>query len=344
LQSTALAGDGVIYLNEARSWNVGTRLIRSSATPPDGNYSISVVMQRDNEPSVAFGIMGRVDDTNGTFHGLLYNQFGPGFAIVNEGGELTTWDGSSFASNDTLTVAIGNGHAFAYKNGVFLSGVHYGSAGAAVGKVGLYFRDNNRIGFKSISAVALAKKLIVDGDSLCGLPALNNFPDLTIGRLGPEWWVVNKAVAGQHLTDMMADQATEILPEFDATRVLNVFLVGGGTNDINAGDTDAAETQANQQAYCEAILAASPAAKIGVLTITPRSDNNPAADTVRLATNTLIRNNYSGYADFLVDLAGDARFADTGGVAYTDGLHYSTTGAGYAAEDVYLAMVGAGIT
>jgi lysophospholipase L1-like esterase len=112
----------------------------------------------------------------------------------------------------------------------------------------------------------------------------------------------NYGVAGYKTRDILNDWATVNVATTAQNKYLAVWI---GTNDIMSG-LDVTLTHASLAAYCRKARAAG--WKVFVLTAIARGDV-PQTNSTRLIYNDLIRNNYPSYADFLVDVAADQRFA-----------------------------------
>jgi hypothetical protein len=153
------------------------------------------------------------------------------------------------------------------------------------------------------------KQVIFDGDSLTtGYACLNhsNFPGQLWGLLGPSWKFYSVSVAGQTLSNMQSDAATEIDPLYSASLAKNILVCWEGLLDVYYG-ADVATALTRMQTYCAARRVAG--WQVVVLTCLP---SNYISEENRAALNTGIRNNYTGWADVLADIAADGRIGDTG--------------------------------
>lgn len=191
--------------------------------------------------------------------------------------------------------------------------------------------------------------LVWDGDSLTdgtGATADHELPRLVMTDLSypfPEYR--NFAVAGQSLTNIISDNATQVHP-LKPLAPLRVYVCWGGTNDIANGATAATTqtryTQVGQDAQSAGYL-------VVVGTCLPRNDSMAVAGSVhesrRQSFNTWLRANWQTFADYLVDFA-DVPLLDAAG-AYNNATYYNVdlvhlTDAGYAlAADKFLTGVNA---
>lgn len=140
----------------------------------------------------------------------------------------------------------------------------------------------------------------------------------------------NKGVAGESAGDMITAGASEVDSLLDSGAI-NVCLFMGGINDLNVAlQADAPTTYGRVHDYCLARRTAG--WFVGVSTLLPATPTFLQSDADRLSVNTSIRSGYTGFADFLIDVAGDATMGAAGAYSnttyYADGVH--PTDAGYA--------------
>jgi lysophospholipase L1-like esterase len=188
------------------------------------------------------------------------------------------------------------------------------------------------------------KQIVYDGDSLTagkdsGTASTNwrPYPTQTYPLLNFKDYVTyNFGVSGQGSTAMSSDAASQIDTLYDSTLRKNVLVAWDITNEIAFG-TSAATAYSNFVSYCQARRAAG--WKVIVMTVLPRTDTGVDADfeTKRTSVNTLIRSNWSSFADSLVDVAADTRIGDAGDdqdLTYylDDDVHLNNTGAGVVAS------------
>lgn len=173
--------------------------------------------------------------------------------------------------------------------------------------------------------------IVFDGDSLThgAFDTASNYPGRLISKLTGAYSTVSGVSFGipsQKMATMLANVNTKIVPQIQ-TVTNNILCAWGGTNDLWSTADSAATIHGYIQSYFQA--AAGYGTKVA-FTITPTTSASAPADfeTRRAALNTLIRNNYAGYADLLVDLAADARLSNPDDTTYfhTDKLHLNNAG------------------
>ena len=148
--------------------------------------------------------------------------------------------------------------------------------------------------------------------------------------------VWNMSEGGRTLDDMTTNIAAR-LALTKRTGAKNICVVWGGTNNIKNGET-AAATYAKLLTLCALVRAAGYICI--VLTADPRTDW--ALDAVRLAYNTLMRDNWATFADAIVDVGADpttgpnAAASDT--ALFADGIHRTPLGYAYGAPAVASAV------
>jgi lysophospholipase L1-like esterase len=198
----------------------------------------------------------------------------------------------------------------------------------------------------------MATYIVCDGDSMtAGFDSTvwDSYP-LKLALLYPASQmvsVVNVGTSGETLADMLADADDEVDPCYDARKGNNYTVIWGGTNDMYlgpGGDFTGQGAYDRLATYCQARQAVGE--KVIVLTCLPR--NNPELpggyQTERNTFNSLIRANWSTFADALVDVAADSRLDDYSDLTYfkLDMVHLNATGRGVVAALVKAALDGLG--
>lgn len=135
--------------------------------------------------------------------------------------------------------------------------------------------------------------------------------------------IYNKGVSGQTTLQMTADAATDIDPLYNGS-VKSLVIAWEMGNDYLFNGQNAAACETHFQAYCANRKAIG--WKVVVLTCPDRSDIDT---TGRLNMNSWLANNYTFFADALVDLAADTRFQDYTNTTYFNGDHIHLTDVGY---------------
>lgn len=188
---------------------------------------------------------------------------------------------------------------------------------------------------------------VFDGDSLTagsGSTGGNTYPAqyLALVNGGGSWESYNVAIAGQTLAAMAA--ASDVDSKFDVVRPARKVFIWGGTNDMRAG-TDDTTTYNRLVSYCNARKAIG--WQVYVLTCLPRTGDvlpdDATFETRRQAFNTAVRNNYTTFADKLVDIAADSRIGDAGdnlNTTYFDADHIHMNNTGYGVVAAVAAAVG----
>lgn len=176
--------------------------------------------------------------------------------------------------------------------------------------------------------------LVLDGNSLLAylLQAGNTSVYSTLGGLGRS--KQNFAVGGQETSQMIADAATQIDPEYAANKILIAWEL---TNSLYFGKT-VSQACAEFEAYCSARKTAG--WKIVVLTTLPRNQT-PTIGTVEqyninlLAVNNWLINNYKGFSNALVDVrrVPELNNASDTNIFY-DGIHLSALGYSYLIPEI----------
>jgi lysophospholipase L1-like esterase len=153
--------------------------------------------------------------------------------------------------------------------------------------------------------------------------------------------VVNKGVSGQTTQQMTDDATTDIDPlySFNVTSILVAWEMG---NDLYFnGDVEGAKTRF--RTYCETrkqigwtvIVLSLPAREHSVVAggVSPAGDNDVTFNIKREQLNDWLRSTYFEFADILVDLDADERFATFSTTYFnSDKVHLNTNGYHVVAE------------
>jgi lysophospholipase L1-like esterase len=224
----------------------------------------------------------------------------------------------------------------------------------------------------ALSYVSLPKvKVVFKGDSLTygtnassggGTTGGTVYPGVVMTQLqgaNSFYTSVNLGTAGQRLDTMYGNRATEIQPQFDATKDYNILVIQAGTNDLgggndgtNSGVATPVVAWSNMNSYVAA--AKSYGFSVIVQTITPSSFSGYPLNfnETRDRFNDLIRSNWkSAGAVAISDTAADSRIGWDGNetnatyFSASDLTHLTDAGyaivAGYATEAVQSAIDGA---
>ena len=152
------------------------------------------------------------------------------------------------------------------------------------------------------AAGAGTRRLVADGDSLTvgqGVAAGSDWVSQLAADLGGSYSMSNLAVGGQMQSEMNADAETEVDVLFSASNTDNIYVNWAGTNDLFYG-MDAAGTYRRIREGC--LRRRAKGFKVVVCNTIDRNDGGGTFDTRRAALNTLLLNNYAGFADAHVDL------------------------------------------
>jgi lysophospholipase L1-like esterase len=196
------------------------------------------------------------------------------------------------------------------------------------------------IAFPSSGVVAPPSNIVFDGDSLTFGYSLvpvsfdTKYPTLVARSYAPNPAWANIGIPSQTMRTMAAGVAANIVPLYQPRAKTNVLVVWAGTNDILAGTT-AAVTHGYLQTYCLAAQAAG--WKVVVLTMLPAASPSTVRDPT--AYNTLIRANWTGYANALADVGADSRLSTTSATYFqADNLHINGSGMSVVAGIVQAAI------
>ena len=164
-------------------------------------------------------------------------------------------------------------------------------------------------------------QIFIDGDSISVMMATvtdywNIYSHLLYEHYAGKAEILDVAVSGHNVNDLLTDEPTTVDPYFNSTIYDNnivVIMIG-----VNHVGEDAPTVYAKIRTLCLARKAVG--WKVVICTITPCSD--PAypewQEEYRLALNVLLRANYTEFADALADVGGDATIGYTGAELDTD--------------------------
>jgi lysophospholipase L1-like esterase len=190
-------------------------------------------------------------------------------------------------------------------------------------------------GVRLVRAVVQAGGLVVaDGDSMTSgylLEAGEAWPSVLGVSLGGAWSVTNHAVTGRPVQTMI-DNAGTVDSQYNAANPENWVVILGGTNDIATGSSSAT-LMGKLQTYWSGRRAAG--FLVAICTIPPCGQYDGTQESIRVATNTSIRNSLATYGDALVDFAADSRLDDAFDATYFmagDRTHPTAAGAAVMAE------------
>jgi lysophospholipase L1-like esterase len=171
----------------------------------------------------------------------------------------------------------------------------------------------------------MATYIVCEGDSLTvgnGIAAWSTYP-LQFALLYTDnrmVSVVNVATAGNKLSDIASQAATEVDACYDVRKGDNITVVWCGTNSMylgESGDFSGATAYGLLVTYCQDRQAAGE--KVVVVNCLPRQNvGTPAGfEAQRVIFNASIAANWATFADALADVAADARLSDP-----TDGTYF----------------------
>lgn len=164
-----------------------------------------------------------------------------------------------------------------------------------------------------LSAPTLRNIMCYVGDSQTNNPGTEKWPEMIATELGTvKYSHTSVAQAGVTLQAITAIASTWVDVLLDSGQARRVNAIWAGTNDLSGG-TSGADVYAHLVSYCNARRAAG-WNRIAVFTALPRSEVGivPGHEARRQAFNTLVRANYTTFADGLVDVAADSRIGDDG--------------------------------
>jgi lysophospholipase L1-like esterase len=167
--------------------------------------------------------------------------------------------------------------------------------------------------------------LITDGDSISADGIWQSYVTTT-----ETFSIVNVAVSGRTLQQMQEASFLSVDKATSTKNRRNVVTIFGGTNNFFFGQT-LEETYNSLLAYCAARRKAG--LKVIVVTMMSRTGTGAGGatlDSFKNSYNTLIRANWSQFADGMADVAANANLGADGAYANTtyfyDGIHPTTAG------------------
>jgi lysophospholipase L1-like esterase len=148
--------------------------------------------------------------------------------------------------------------------------------------------------------------------------------------------ILNKGVNGITTEQMQPRIATDILPNYDSSKI-NLVIAWEVGNDIFWNGTTGAAAYDSFVVYCDSVR--SHGWKVAVITnpyrnnyfmgypTTPGGDDSTAYSSKLSASNGLIRANWASFSDYLVDLGADSAFSSYSTLNYqTDHVHLTQAG------------------
>jgi lysophospholipase L1-like esterase len=163
------------------------------------------------------------------------------------------------------------------------------------------------------------------GDSITAgfTPGATPYPLQMEAKIGFNNIVENQGVSGATIANVVASQCpTADTYATQAYAGRSIFIGFCGTNDINA-----ASSGATAYAAYAAMFAARPHLKKVAVTMLKRTDFDDGEETQRQAFNTLVRANWSTFADAIAEPDLVTELSDPTNVTYfSDGVHLSTAG------------------
>jgi lysophospholipase L1-like esterase len=279
--------------------------------------------------------------TNPTIQAFRYN-----------GSQSTIWfDGVSKSESRTgtlqlsgaLTVGSLSSNSF-YYNGDIAEIIIYNSAldDTQVGQIESYLEV--KYGISDILPPTSIPLIIFEGDSMTsgvGSTSGLTYPNQTQTFLGFSATYQNLGIPSQSVVAMSTDASDQIDPEYSISRTTNIISLLGGTNDLFTG-ADATTTYNRIVSYLQGRRTAG--FKVIVNTILPRSNSGTPVsfEENRQTVNTLIRSNWTTFADGISDISSDTRIGDVNDeldvTYYPDRVHLTNAGYGIVASYVTAAI------
>ncbi len=156
-----------------------------------------------------------------------------------------------------------------------------------------------------------SKYVVFDGNSLSYGTGTSDraycYPNVCLNRLGiPEYIGINLGISGQKGTEMLTSSVAKVDPIYKPGK--SIYVCWEGSNDL----ANILTASASYQPIAALCLGRKQLGyKVIVLTTLPFGTDN-AVDTTRQQFNTLIRNNYTSFADVLCDVALDPLIGPSG--------------------------------
>jgi lysophospholipase L1-like esterase len=259
----------------------------------------------------------------------LYEMvFSPTVGALRINGDATWQATGSTGSGSASGLSIGNrGPA---SNSAWRGGI------AAVAVFDGVVSDSNRAILRTYFSKKYLgqRQIIADGDSITEAnPYIgDDWPTVATAAMTRPSYIINSGTGGQKLSTMITNAATQVDAAWNVNAVQKIVVLAGGYNDADQDAADANTIYNRIVTYCQARRAATPDAKVIASTLLP-SSLIANYETTRTGVNTLLRANYTNFADGLADIGADpimglvTNTTPTSGTAwYSDGTHPTTAG------------------
>ena len=152
----------------------------------------------------------------------------------------------------------------------------------------------------------------------------DRYPTQLMTEFGDEWLAYNLGTNSIQTTEMATEAAALVDALYSANNKNNILVVWEGVNHIRIGGATAAEAYAALRSYC---LARKAVGWNVVLITLSNNDDKPGYPAIIADTNALLRTNYRGFADALVDLDTVPLLTTLNDTTYWDGaLHFNAAG------------------
>lgn len=254
-----------------------------------------------------------------------YTQGGASIAwIQNSIGGTATFSNAGANPNTTRTslhaLVVDGANSYLWDNGIKQVGdlTLSGTYAPTVGYIGAYSTSQNGfvgdmrslIGFTGAATQSqldsafrglcgqVPLKVVCEGDSLTAGVGGTPYPTQLAVALKDYSWVENHGFGGDTLTAMIANFATDILPEITATIRTNV-VIWGGTNDIYFG-ADGPTTLARLWELAD--LCRKNGARVTLCSMIPRANFDATQESSRTYYNNGLAQGWRAHADGVVYL------------------------------------------
>lgn len=263
------------------SFRPSTTIISYGIGVPYNRYNL-LVLAREGATYRTF--------VNGFLTGYLTNGNTGGVTGTNDFGLGNTYQGSLPLIGDLVEFLVADGYSQTSVDGIYA-----------------YYTN------RYPSLASSSKYVIFDGDSLTqgygtGITSEESYPALCLQMLGiPNYMGCNFGIQSQTTTQMLIGATAKIDPVIRSNST--VYVAWEGINSIVGGvsSNNIANTMSN---LC--LGRKNLGAKVVVMTTLPFGTATGAQEQTRKNFNTLIRSNYTTYADVLCDIATDSVLAPTG--------------------------------
>lgn len=172
--------------------------------------------------------------------------------------------------------------------------------------------------------------MVFDGCSLTndtGLAVADRYPSVVNAAITHPHSFYNSGIGGENIAEMAAGTASYVDPYYKSNRAHNICIPWAGTIELGTDGWTAQEAYDAYVDYCEARRAVG--WQVVAVTALPRSES-AAYYALRSTYNTLIRDNYTDFADALADVAADTTIGEDGDETnetyYRDKLHMTAAG------------------